>query len=72
MMTGSRRTTAATAVTAGGCCSGAETREQSGRCESQQAEEDSGGDCLELLQKVSASARLGFGFDEWLEAVTRI
>ena len=69
-MTGSRRTTAATAVTAGGCCSGAETREQSGRCESQQTEEDSGGDCLELLQKVSAL--LGFGFDEWLEAVTRI
>ena len=69
-MTGSRRTTAATAVTAGGCCSGAETREQSGSCESQRAEEDSGGDCLELLQKVSA--RLGSGFDEWLEAVTRI
>ena len=69
-MKGSRRTTAATAVTAGGCCSGAETREQSGRCESQRAEEDSGGDCLELLQKVSA--RLGSGFDEWLEAVTRI
>ena len=70
MMKGSRRTTAATAVTAGGCCSGAETREQSGRCESQRAEEDSGGDCLELLQKVSI--RLGSGFDEWLEAVTRI
>jgi len=69
-MKGSRRTTAATAVTAGGCCSGAETREQSGRCESQRAEEDCGGDCLELLQKVSV--RLGSGFDEWLEAVTRI